>query len=233
MSSNLITVARIYTPFSQKFGIPRQSGLVGSVISEIRFEREFKCAEAVKGIEDFSHLWLLWGFSEAKRSTISLTVAPPRLGGNKRKGVFATRSPYRPNSIGLSCVKLEEVKVRKNGEPVLIVSGADILNGSPIYDIKPYLPYTDCRQNAYGGFAEEYKDKVIAVDFPDSLMQKLPTDIRQTVFDILAQDPRAAYNKKPDYIYGMNFSDFDIRFTVSGGVLTVVGVEKSSANKIK
>lgn len=233
MNNNLITVARIHSPFTQKFGIPRQSGLVGSVISEIYFEKEFNCAEAIRGIEEFSHLWLLWGFTEAKQNNLNLTVAPPRLGGNIRKGVFATRSPYRPNSIGLSCVKLEKLELRNGTEPVLTVSGADLLDGTPIYDIKPYLPYTDCKQDSYGGFAENFKDKVINVEFPDKLIKKLPTEIRQTVTDVLAQDPRAAYNKQPGYIYGMSFSEFDIRFTADNDKLTVVGVEKINSEKIK
>lgn len=234
MSNNSMTVvARIHSPFSQKFGIPRQSGLVGTVLAEIHFEDEFRNADAVRGIEDFSHLWLLWGFSKAKRDNVSMTVAPPRLGGAERKGVFATRSPYRPNSIGLSSVKLERVEYLENGEPVLIVSGADILDGSPIYDIKPYLPYTDCHADAFGGFAEKYKSFVIDVDFPETLRSRLPEDIRQTVCDLLAQDPRAAYNKKSDYVYGMRFGDFDIRFTVNGNLLRVVDVVSKSADKIK
>lgn len=232
-SNTMMVIARIYSPFSQKFGIPRQSGLVGSVVSEIRFEGEFRNADAVRGIEEFSHLWLLWGFSKAKRDNISMTVAPPRLGGAERKGVFATRSPYRPNSIGLSSVKLERVEYKENGEPVLVVSGADILDGSPIYDIKPYLPYTDCHTDAFGGFSEQYKNSVIAVDFPDELMTRLPEHMRQTVYDLLAQDPRAAYNKKSDYVYGMRFADFDIRFTADDGLLRVVDVVGKFADKIK
>lgn len=231
-NNNLTMVARIYTQFSEKFGIPRQSGLVKSLLAEIHFEGEFKNADAVRGIEDFSHLWLLWGFTRAQYKG-AVTVAPPRLEGSEKKGVFATRSPFRPNSIGLSSVKLEKVEYKANGEPVLIVSGADILNGTPIYDIKPYLPYTASHPEAVGGFAEAYKDKVIDVDFPDFLKKKLPENLVKTVYDVLAQDPRAAYNKKPDYVYGMNFADFDIRFTVAGNILHIVEITDKNADKIK
>lgn len=232
-SEKLRVVAKIHTQFAEKFGIPRQSGLVDSLLAEIRFEGEFKNADAVRGIEEFSHLWLLWGFTKAEYKEGSVTVAPPRLGGSIRKGIFATRSPFRPNSIGLSSVKLERVEYKENGEPILIVSGADILDGTPIYDIKPYLPYTDSHPDAVGGFADNYKDKVIEVDFPDFLMDKLPENIKKTVFDLLAQDPRAAYNKKPDYVYGMSFADFDIRFTVADDVLHVVEVADKNADKVK
>jgi tRNA-Thr(GGU) m(6)t(6)A37 methyltransferase TsaA len=232
-NQTLTIVAKIHTQFSQKFGIPRQSGLVNSLLGEIHFEGEFRNPDVVRGIEEFSHLWLLWGFSKIQQNTFSMTVAPPRLGGNVRKGVFATRSPYRPNSIGLSSVKLERVEYRNNGEPVLIVSGADILDGTPIYDIKPYLPYTDCHNDANGGFTDTFKQKVIDVDFPQNLKLKLPEKIRQTVSDVLAQDPRAAYNKKPDYVYGMNFADFDIRFTVNDNVLYVIDVTENTASNVK
>lgn len=233
MFENMIVVAKIYTPFGEKFGIPRQSGLVSSVLAEIRFEGEFKNSDVVRGIEEFSHLWLLWGFTKANRISNNMTVAPPRLGGNVRKGIFATRSPFRPNSIGLSSVKLEEVKYLENGEPVLLVSGADILNETPIFDIKPYLPYTDCHIDASGGFAEEFKEKTVDVDFPKFLQEKLPENLRKTVFEILAQDPRAAYNKKPDYIYGMNFEDYDIRFTFENNMIYIKDIVKKFDKKIK
>lgn len=221
MSENLIIVARIHTDFPEKFGIPRQSGLVPSLRGEIRFEGEFKNPDAVRGIEEYSHLWLLWGFSKAKSDVIHMTVAPPRLGGKERKGIFATRSPFRPNSIGLSSVLLEEVRYEENGEPVLIVSGADLLDGTPIYDIKPYLPYTDSHPDACGSFGEAHKEDCITVIFPDELKRQLPLELQQTVFEVLSQDPRAAYNKKPDYVYGMSFAGYDIRFVVADGVLTV------------
>lgn len=225
----MITVARIHTEFSEKFGIPRQSGLVPSLRGEIYFEPEFCSEDAVRGIEEFSHLWLLWGFSRGKRRHDNRTVAPPRLDGKERKGIFATRSPFRPNSIGLSSVKLEEVRFGERGEPVLVVSGADLLDSTPIYDIKPYLPYTDAHPKAKGGFGEAHKDDRIPVEFSQELLCRLPERLRQSAFDVLAQDPRAAYNKKPDYVYGMNFAGYDIRFTVEKGLLTVQDVVDTAA----
>lgn len=221
MDEKLIVVARIHTDFPEKFGIPRQSGLVPSLRGEIHFEGEFRNPDAIRGIEDYSHLWLLWGFSRAKREKASLTVAPPRLGGREKKGIFATRSPFRPNSIGLSSVRLEEVRYGKNGEPVLIVSGPDLLDGTPIYDIKPYLPYTDSHPEARGSFGEAHKGDGIPVIFPENLKQQIPETLRKTALEVLSQDPRAAYNKKPDYVYGMNFAGYDIRFVVEEGVLVV------------
>lgn len=221
MNGNLMVVARIHTDFPEKFGIPRQSGLVPSLRGEIHFEGEFCNPDAVRGIEEYSHLWLLWGFSEAKKDSMSLTVAPPRLGGRERKGIFATRSPFRPNSIGLSSVRLEEVCYGENGEPVLIVSGADLLDGTPIYDIKPYLPYTDSHPEAKGSFGEAHKADHITVIFPEELKRQLPENLRQTVYEVLSQDPRAAYNKKTDYIYGMSFAGYDIRFVVEEDGLVV------------
>lgn len=221
MNENLIVVARIHTGFQEKFGIPRQSGLVPSLRGEIHFEGVFRNPDAVRGIEEYSHLWLLWGFSKAKKNSMNLTVAPPRLGGKERKGIFATRSPFRPNSIGLSSVQLEEVRYDKNVEPVLIVSGADLLDGTPIYDIKPYLPYTDSHPEASGSFGEAHRKDSIAVTFPEELKQKLPEDLQQTVLEVLSQDPRAAYNKKPDYVYGMSFAGYDIRFVIEADTLVV------------
>lgn len=221
MNENLIVVARIHTNFQEKFGIPRQSGLVPSLQGEIHFEGVFRNPDAVRGIEEYSHLWLLWGFSKAQKNSMNLTVAPPRLGGKERKGIFATRSPFRPNSIGLSSVRLEEVRYGKNGEPILIVSGADLLDGTPIYDIKPYLPYTDSHPEAVGSFGEAHRQDSIAVIFPEELKQKLPEDLQQTVLEVLSQDPRAAYNKKPDYVYGMSFAGYDIRFVIEADTLVV------------
>ncbi|MDO4332648.1 MAG: tRNA (N6-threonylcarbamoyladenosine(37)-N6)-methyltransferase TrmO [Eubacteriales bacterium] len=221
MNENLIVVARIHTDFPEKFGIPRQSGLVSTLRGEIHFEGVFRNPDAVRGIEEYSHLWLLWGFSEAKKDGMNLTVAPPRLGGKERKGVFATRSPFRPNSIGLSSVRLEEVRYGEGGEPVLVVSGADLLDGTPIYDIKPYLPYTDSHPEAEGSFGEAHKKDGVEVIFPEELRQQLPGDLQQTVLEVLSQDPRAAYNKKPDYVYGMSFAGYDIRFVVKEDVLIV------------
>lgn len=230
---SLITVAKIHTGFPEKFGIPRQSGLVPSLRGEIHFEGEFRNPDAVRGIEDYSHLWLLWGFSESKRENNHLTVAPPRLGGKDRKGVFATRSPFRPNSIGLSSVRLEEVRYEKDGEPVLIVSGADLMNGTPVYDIKPYLPYTDSHPDAKGSFGEIHREDSIPVIFPEELKQRLPANLRQTVYEILSQDPRAAYHKKTGYIYGMSYADYDIRFLVENGVLTVKEIAEAGSVPLK
>lgn len=221
MGEQLITVATIHTEFPEKFGIPRQSGLVPSLRGEIRFEGEFRNPDAVRGIEEYSHLWLLWGFSQVKKERVNLTAAPPRLGGKERKGIFATRSPFRPNGIGLSSVRLEKVLYRENGEPVLVVSGADLLDGTPIYDIKPYLPYTDSHPEARGSFGEAHKKDRIPVIFPEELRQQLPEALRQTALEVLEQDPRAAYQKKPDHIYGMSFAGYDIRFAVEEGILTV------------
>lgn len=218
-------IARIHTQFPEKFGIPRQSGLVPDALGEIIFEPQFRSPDAVKGIDEFSHLWLLWDFSRAKQKEFHATVAPPRLGGKERRGVFATRSPFRPNSIGLSCVKLQDVRIDETLGPILTVSGVDLLDGTPLYDIKPYLPYADARPEASGGFAESYQDVRIPVIFPEELLIKLPPELRRTVVDVLAQDPRAAYNKKPDYVYGMAFADYDIRFVVSEGKIVVRDVQ--------
>ena len=226
MNNTLVVVAKIYTEFPDKFGIPRQSGLVPSLRGEIVFEPEFRSMDAVRGLEEFSHIWLLWEFSKAKKENISLTVTPPRLGGKIKKGVFATRAPYRPNSIGLSSVKLEDIYLDEKRGPILVVSGADLLDGTPIYDIKPYLPYTDAHPDAKGSFGEAHKEDVIEVIFPEELMDKLPPSVRDKVMDVLRQDPRAAYNKKEEYVYGMAFEGFDIRFTVEKNVLYVKDIVK-------
>lgn len=229
-------IATILTDFPTKFGIPRQSGLVSDLLAEIIFEPEYRRTEALLGIEEFSHLWLLWEFSQAKRDSWSPTVHPPRLGGKEKRGVFATRSPFRPNSIGLSCVKLEKVIWVGADAPKLIVSGADLMNGTPLYDIKPYLPYTDAHPEARGGFGEEHARDEIHVIFPEDLLNRLPYEKRSTVLAILKQDPRAAYNKQPDFVYGMTFAQFDIRFTVADDILTVrdvVTVKNSSFKKVK
>lgn len=233
MEEKLTRIAVIHTQFKEKFGIPRQSGLVPSLRAEIYFEPQYRSADAVRGMEEYSHLWLIWGFSKAERKNPGLTVAPPRLGGKERKGVFATRSPFRPNALGLSSVKLEEVCFGEGGEPLLVVSGADLLDGTPIYDIKPYLPYTDCHPDASGSFGEVHKGDRIQVDFPEELLRILPADLRKSACDVLAQDPRAAYNKKPDYVYGMNFGGYDIRFTVKENVLAVSGVVKLGDGEVK
>jgi len=214
-------IAKIHTDFPTKFGIPRQSGLVPSLKGRIVFEPPYRNADALRGLEDFSHIWLLWEFSQAVRSGWSPTVRPPRLGGNRRMGVFATRSPFRPNPIGLSCVKLEEIVWQGEEGPVLWVSGADLLDGTPIYDIKPYLPFTDSQPAATGGFADGVRDRQLTVNCPPALWQRVPQPHRQALLDILAQDPRPSYQHDPERVYGMTFAGMEIRFTVDGDVLTV------------
>lgn len=235
ISMEMKVLAHIHTPYMEKFGIPRQSGLVPEAAGEIVFEPEYRNPDAVRGIGEFSHLWLLWEFSESKQKRFSATVAPPRLGGKERRGVFATRSPFRPNPIGLSSVRLLEVRTDDLLGPVLVVSGADLLNGTPIYDIKPYLPYTDCHANARGGFGEEHRTDGIEVCFPQELLEKLPESLREAAFAVLRQDPRAAYNKKPDYVYGMAFGGYDIRFAAQEGKLVVRDVvrQDGGAGKVK
>ena len=214
-------IARIENDFVSKFGIPRQSGLAPSVKSRVVFEPEFRSADALRGIEDFSHLWLIWEFSKAKKEAWSPTVRPPRLGGNQRMGVFATRSPFRPNPIGLSCVRLEKVLWQSENGPVLLVSGADLMNGTPIYDIKPYLPYADSHPEAAGGFAAEEWERKLRVSCPGEMMALIPPEHRRAVMDILSQDPRPAYQQDPERVYGMAYGGMDIRFSVAGDELTV------------
>ena len=224
-------IAVIRTDFSQKFGIPRQSGLVPELTAKIVFEPAYRDLHALTGIEQFSHLWLIWEFSEAKRETWSPTVRPPRLGGDTRVGVFATRSPFRPNPIGLSCVKLESVRLRTPEGPVLYVSGADLLDGTPIYDIKPYLPYADSHPEARGGFTDEVERKTLEVCFPEGLLNQLPPEKRSAAAGILAQDPRPSYQHDPQRKYGLAFAGYDIRFFVEGEVLTVCEVVKEEQAK--
>lgn len=217
-------IAHIHTDFPDKFGIPRQSGLVPSLQGKIIFTPEFRSPEAVRGLEQFSHIWLLWQFSENEKEHWSATVRPPRLDGNTRIGVFATRSPFRPNPIGLSSVRLERVEYDENLGPVLWVSGVDLLDGTPIYDIKPYIPYTDCHPEAAEGYTGETKQYCLQVDFPLHLLAKFPIEKRKAVLGILAQDPRPAYHQDETRIYGVSFAGFDIKFRVAGNLLTVCDV---------
>lgn len=219
----LRVIARMESDFPDKFGIPRQSGLT-SLASRIVFEPEFRDPNALRGIEGWSHLWILWIFSEAVRPGWSPTVRPPRLGGNERVGVFATRSPFRPNNIGLSSVKLERVEHTENEGDVLIVSGADLMDGTPIIDIKPYVPYADAHPEASGGFAAEKFGKKLKVVFPEELLSRVEPGKREGLKDLLAEDPRPAVQDAPERVYGMRFSDVEIKFVVSDGVLTVVDV---------
>ena len=216
-------IAHVKSCFPEKFGIPRQSGLT-SLCSKIIFEPEYRVPEAFRGLEGYSHIWILWNFSEAVKEEWSPTVRPPRLGGNTRMGVFATRSPFRPNPIGLSSVKLEKIDLHTPEGPVLIVSGADIMDGTPVYDIKPYLAYTDSHPEASGGFALQQKEGVLKVDFSEKNLTEVPVELRSGLIEILAQDPRPQYQHSPDRVYMMNFADFEVQFTVSGNVLTVCGI---------
>ena len=221
-------IAHMRSDFPTKFGIPRQSGLVEELRSVIVFEPEYRSEDALRGIEDFTHLWLIWQFSQAVRQGWSPTVRPPRLGGNTRMGVFATRSPFRPNNLGLSCVRLLEVKHTQQYGTVLIVGGADLLDGTPIFDIKPYIPYSDSRPEAAGGFTDRVGDFLLDVKFPQELLEKLPADKQAAAVGVLSHDPRPSYQRKPGRVYGLNVAGFDIRFTVEDAVLTVQSVEKQS-----
>ena len=219
-------IAVIKNDFKRKFGIPRQSGIADKFVSEIVFEPEYRVKEALRGIEGYSHLWLIWEFSEAKREGWSATVRPPRLGGNKRMGVFATRSPFRPNPIGLSSVKLLEVCKTSDRGLVLKVSGADLMDGTPILDIKPYLSFTDSHPDAVCGFAEDVFDYSLKVDFPEKFINIIPEEKREGLIALLESDPRPSYIKDGERIYTFSFAEFEISFKVSDKVLTVTEIEK-------
>lgn len=219
-------IAKIRTDFKEKFGIPRQSGLVDSLRARIVFEPEYRVREALRGIEDFSHLWLIWEFSEAKRDTWSPTVRPPRLGGNKRMGVFATRSPFRPNPVGLSSVRLIGIEHTDTEGDVLIVSGADLMDGTPIYDIKPYLPFTDCHTDARGGFADEKKEYSAEVIIPDHVAEGISEGRINEIRELLLQDPRPSYRDDESREYGMSYAGLEISFRATGSTLEVVEIKK-------
>ncbi len=216
-------IARMKSDFPTKFGLPRQSGLVESLTSYVVLEKEYAVADALRGLEDYSHLWLIWGFSEVERDTWSPTVRPPRLGGNTRMGVFATRSPYRPNPIGLSSVKLCGI-VRENGRLMLEVSGADLMDGTPIYDIKPYLPFSDSHPDAAGGFADPVREDRLSVAIDDELLSLVPKDKRDGLIGVLRGDPRPSYHSDPERIYGFIYAGYEVKFRVSSDVLTVCEV---------
>lgn len=218
-------IAKIYTDLPDKFGVPRQAGLVKELTGRIVFESEYRAPEALDGIEEFSHLWLLWQFSESIREEFSPTVRPPRLNGNKHKGVFATRSPFRPNPIGMSCVKLERVERTANEGTVLWVSGIDMMNNTPIYDIKPYITYTDSHPDAIQGFAENYVDYGLEVEFPENLMGIIPTEKQKGLIGILRQDPRPSYQNDSTRIYGVRYMNFDVKFRVDSSKLIVTDIE--------
>lgn len=217
-------IARISTDFPTKFGVPRQSGIIEALKAVIVFEPEYRNPEALRGLEGFSHIWLIWGFSESMRDTWTPTVRPPRLGGNKRMGVFATRSPNRPNALGLSCVKFDGIELHPEYGMILHVSGADLVDNTPIYDIKPYLPYTDSHPEAAGGFADPVRDYALAVEFPEQLLSLISEEKREALLGVLAHDPRPSYQNDPKRIYGVEFAGFDIKFTVQKTVLSVCAV---------
>lgn len=219
------TIARIHSDFPTKFGVPRQSGLAASLKARVVFEPAYRYPEAVRGLGEFTHIWLIWEFSETASKGWKPTVRPPRLGGNTRMGVFATRSPFRPNPIGLSCVRLEEISFSSEYGPVLLVSGADLMDGTPIYDIKPYLPLADCRPEASGGFADRTERQELSVEIPEPWCSLLPPDRLQALREVLAQDPRPSYQHDPDRIYGFPFAGYEIRFQVKGSCLVVCEAE--------
>ena len=221
----LKVIARIYTDFGEKFGVPRQSGLVPELTGKIIFEPEYRAPEALSGIEGYSWLWLLWGFSKSPRNKWSPAVRPPRLGGNKKVGVFATRSPFRPNPVGMSSVKIEDIQLQTDEGPVIIVSGIDMMNGTPIYDIKPYLPHVDCHPEALGGFSGQFKDYRLKVECARELLVCFPPDKREALLGVLAQDPRPAYQNDPERVYGVNFAGLNVQFKVDGDRLTVCSVD--------
>lgn len=223
----LRVLARIRSDFPEKFGVPRQSGLVEQLKAEIVFEPEFRVPEAVRGLEEFSHIWLIWQFHQAQRAEWSPTVRPPRLGGNTRMGVFATRSPFRPNPVGLSSVRLEGVEYDPKRGPVLHVAGADLMDGTPILDIKPYLPENDCHPDASGGFTGRAPRQLLAVECSPRWLELLPPDRREALLGVLAQDPRPAYQSDPGRVYGMEFAGHNVRFSVSEGVLTIQEINEA------
>lgn len=226
MSLTCKPIAHIRTDFGTKFGVPRQSGVVDALTARIVFQPEYRNPDALRGLTDFSHLWLIWHFSEVKQEGWSPTVRPPRLGGNTRMGVFATRSPYRPNPIGLSSVRLVAVDLDTPDGPVITVAGADLMDGTPILDIKPYLAYTDSHPEAAGGFVTGLTDRSVQVQCPEELLATLPEEVRPRLLAVLAHDPRPTYQNDPDRVYGMDFAGHNVRFTVADGVLTVVEIAK-------
>lgn len=226
MENGLKIIARIENDFTGKFGVPRQSGLA-DITSKIVFEPEYRVPEAFRGLEGFTHIWLLWQFSEAVRDKWSPTVRPPRLGGNTRMGVFATRSPFRPNSIGLSSVRLDRIELQTPQGPVLYVSGADLMNGTPIIDIKPYLAYTDSHPEASGGFALTEREGRLRVEIPENIAQRIPEDKLSGLTEVLSQDPRPQYQSSPDRVYTMSFGGFEVSFKTDDPVLTVTDIQKS------
>lgn len=233
MSDHVIRpIAVMHTDFPEKFGIPRQAGIVTALEGLVVFEPEYRDPEALRGIEGFSHLWLIWQFSENLRAGFSPTVRPPRLGGNARMGVFATRSPFRPNALGLSCVELKAVEARPGLGTVLVVRGADLMDGTPIFDIKPYVPYADCRPDALSGFAPD-AGETLAVEIPDALLSSLPPDKREALIGVLANDPRPRYQKDPERVYALDFAGFTVRFRVEGNAVKAEEIAQTAGPAVQ
>jgi len=226
MQYTIEPIAHIENGYQDKFGIPRQAGLIDEVVSRIVFEKPYNTPEAFRGMEGFSHLWLIWGFSKARREGFSPTVRPPRLGGNTRMGVFATRSPFRPNGLGLSCVRLDRLEHHPHWGTVLYVRGADLMDGTPIYDVKPYLPFADSRPEALGGFSKEGLSHRLEVLIPDDLAASLPPDTLGALRGILSQDPRPSYQDDPQRLYGVTYGGWNVKFRVEGDILTVAEVQR-------
>lgn len=225
---NIKVIARLHSDFETKFGVPRQSGLVDELRATVVFEPEYRNADAVRGLEEFSHIWLVWQFSRAVREDWSPTVRPPRLGGNQRIGVFATRSPFRPNALGLSSVRLEKVEYTRELGPVLHVAGADLMDGTPIYDIKPYIAYADSHSDARGGFVDAVERRQLTVECSDEILSSVPEEKRAALIGVLAQDPRPSYQEDAERVYGMAFAGLDVKFKVDGSLLTVCEIGKST-----
>jgi tRNA-Thr(GGU) m(6)t(6)A37 methyltransferase TsaA len=223
-------IALVRSDFPEKFGIPRQSGIVPELSAKIVFEPEYRQVQALRGLELYSHLWLIWEFSKSAGAGWSPTVRPPRLGGNTRMGVFATRSPFRPNPIGLSCVKIESIDLSSSDGPVIYISGADLMDGTPIFDIKPYIPYCDCHPEALGGFAVPGDRHLLEVNFPSELLQHIPEDKRSALIKVLSADPRPSYHDDAHRVYGMSFAGYNINFTVSDVCLNVIDVKVANQN---
>lgn len=221
-------IAKIETDFPEKFGLPRQSGLVPGLWGRIVFEPPYRNGDAVRGLEGYSYIWVLWKFSGAERETWSPTVRPPKLGGNTRVGVFATRSPFRPNPIGLSSVRLEKIQMEEGAGPVLYVSGIDMMDQTPIYDIKPYLPYVDCHPEALGGFTDRIGEQGLEVQIPEEMLASVPKEKRQPLLEVLAEDPRPSYQKDARRVYGMDYAGFEVKFRVEDGMLMVLSIEARS-----
>ena len=219
-------IARIHTDFSEKFGVPRQSGLVPSLTGQIVFEPEYRCVQALKELDGFSHIWLIWEFSQCPDSKFSPTVRPPRLGGNRRVGVFASRSPFRPNRLGLSCVKIEKIETEGKNAPVITVSGVDMTDGTPIYDIKPYIPLADCKTDASEGYTADTKNYKIAVNCDEKLLSRIPEEKREALSELLANDPRPAYKNEDGKEYGVTFAGFNVRFRYENNSLSVTEIEE-------